>query len=99
MVVKRSSGTSGQSVLFRNCEEAWRAPDGQTGSNAQLIVDLRCSTKVETILFKNLAEGRGIKDFSIYLSNAEDGPWTLMMNGTLEQETNQVTFSKKCFHD
>ena len=92
MSVARSSGTSGQSVLADDCTTAWTVPGGVTGPNAQLIVDLGCSTKVENILLRNLETGRGTKDFLLYVSVAEDGPWTLMLNGTLEPTSNTVSF-------
>ena len=90
VVVALSSGDTGPSVLNRDCDTAWSAPAGETGSNALLILDLRCSTKINTISFKNLINGNGIKKFSILLSAAEDGPWTPLINGTLEPESGLV---------
>ena len=86
----KSSGESGPSVLIRDCDAAWSAPAGETGSNAFMILDLRCSTKINTISFKNLVNGNGIKEFSIFLSATEDGPWTPLINGTLEPESGIV---------
>ena len=90
VALRRTSGVSGPSVLSSNCNTAWRAPKGGTGPNAQLILDLKCSTQVETISFINLVDENGSKDFSIYMSNAEDGPWSPLINGTLEQGASQV---------
>ena len=86
----QSSGESGPSVLNRDCDTAWSAPAGETGSNSLMMLDLRCSTKINTISFKNLINGNGIKEFSIFLSATEDGPWNPLINGTLEPESGLV---------
>ena len=95
VALRRSSGVSGPSVLSSDCDTAWRAPEGGTGPDAQLILDLKCSTQIETISFINMGDGNGSKDFSIYMSDAEDGPWSPLINGTLEQGKNQVSLSNK----
>ena len=89
--VSSSSGTSNLGIFTDDCTDGWTAPEGRTGSEAELIIDMGCRTKINTIEMRNLDTTQGTRQFSIHISQTEDGPWDNLITGTLAQETSPVS--------
>ena len=76
--------------------EAWRAPEGQTG--AEIIVDLKCSVWLETFSIINGFGDFGIKEFTLFGTQSLSEQWTPMYQGELlpgEEMTENVSHCLK----
>ena len=61
----------------------WAAPEGKTGEEAEIIFDLKCSTRLDAFSIMNGFGGFGIKKFSLLGSRYLGGPWTELYRGEL----------------
>ena len=87
----QNTGIVGSGLFQDDCMEGWKAPEGRVGGEAQLIIDLGCSTLIDTIDLRNLNTKQGTRDFSLYLSQPEkEGEWTELYTGTLDLDTREV---------
>ena len=90
-----------RNILYDDCDSFsyfppkatyWLAP---AETRAQMILDLGCNRVVEGITLKNTrnaqVKNRGLKRFSFSISNSTQGPWRVILNGTLEDATNYIT--------
>ena len=61
----------------------WRAPNGKTGSEAELIMDIGCLIRLEQISLKNGFGDFGAKQYSVWGARTVTSSWVLPHNGTL----------------
>ena len=83
-MIENSTGDSAQSSLSPDCTTGWLAPEERTGEDAQLTIDLGCTTLLDNVRMKNLAQDRGIDQFTIQSSNEPTGPWTEIVTARME---------------
>ena len=55
------------------------------GEDAELTIELGCTTLLDTVRIKNLAPGRGTTQFSLHISQDQSGPWTQLLTAELTQ--------------
>ena len=88
-----NSQHAGPNVLTTECEDTnqnqWMPPSDAVGDNAKIIVDLGKSTEVYGVTLRNSNGDRGTKNFTIWMSTSENGPWTFYKNW-LKDVRNQV---------
>ena len=87
LTVVSSTGALGPSILSDDCTSSWQPPDGATGADAQIIIDLGCTMKIRSLEMRNMQQERGTEDFSLYVGQVKVGPWTKMFDGTLQLGT------------
>jgi hypothetical protein len=63
--------------------EYWRAPTGKTGEDAEIIIDLKCPTRLDSFSIMNGFGDFGIKEYALMGSQRLDGPWTELYVGEL----------------
>ena len=83
--VASSTGESGSSGLVPDCSTGWVAPEGKVGEQAELTIELGCTTLLDTVRIKNLAPDRGTTQFSLHISQDQSGPWTQLLTAELTQ--------------
>ena len=76
-------GTGGENILDTCNNKYWKSPVGKTGENAELIIDLKCLTLLETFSVVNGFGDFGTKEFSLHGAQSMDGPWTILHEGEL----------------
>ena len=81
--VVTSTGESGPSSLIADCSTGWVAPEGMIGQDAELTIELGCTTLLDTVRIKNLALDRGTTVFSLHVGQEQTGPWTQVLTGEL----------------
>ena len=79
------SFTLGENVLEDCSNSQWRAPDGKIGSEAEIIIDLKCLVRLEAFSIMNGYETIGTKKFTLFGSRKRDGPWTEIFSTELPQ--------------
>ena len=77
------SGKGGENILDPCNNEQWISPKGKTGESADIIIDLKCLTMLETFSVVNGFGDFGTKQFSLHGSESMDGPWTALYEGEL----------------
>lgn len=98
--MSKSSGIAGPGLFQDDCKEGWNTPEGSLGSEAQLIIDLGCTTLIDTIELRNLNTKQGTRDFSLFVRQTEEGEWTELYSGNLDLDAldvfhfKMITFSK-----
>ena len=81
---KNHASSDSSDSIFDPCNnEHWRAPDGKTGADAEIVVDMKCPTRLEKISIINGYGEFGAKDFQLLGSRNADGPWTEIYKGKL----------------
>ena len=88
--MSKSSGIAESGLFQDDCTEGWNAPEGSLGGEAELIIDLGCTTLIDTIELRNLNTKQGTKDFSLYVGQTEEGDWTELYSGNLELDALDV---------
>ena len=83
--VVSSTGTGGNNIFDACNNKYWKSPVGKTGENAELIIDLKCLTLLETFSVVNGFGGFGTKEFSLEGAQSRDGPWTMLHQGELKR--------------
>ena len=82
-----------------DCETQWEALEGQTGENAELVMDLQLTFTLGLIMMKNGGAGGGIKGFTLWGSKTLDGPWVSLIASEMAIDNGQVClklFQRKC---
>ena len=74
----------------------WKAPNGKTMEEAEIILDLKCPTRLETFSIMNGFGNFGTKKFSLWGARESGGPWTKLYTGELPQGT-EMTEEVTCF--
>ena len=99
--MSKSTGIAGSELFQDDCTEGWNAPKESLGGEAQLIIDLGCTTLIDTIELRNLNTKQGTREFSLYVGQTEEGEWTELYSGNLDVDTldvfnfKMITCSKK----
>ena len=86
----QNTGIVGSGLFQDDCIEGWKAPEGKVGGEAQLIIDLGCSTLIDTIELRNLNTKQGTRDFSLSVGQTKEGEWTQLYTGNLDLDTVEV---------
>ena len=81
--VTSSTGKGRDNILDACNNKFWKSPDGKTGENAELIIDMKCLTLLETFSVVNGFGDFGTKEFSLHGAQSMDGPWTILHEGEL----------------
>ena len=77
--------TAGENILELCNNNFWRPPVGKTGEEAEIIVDLKCQTILDTFSILNTFGDFGTKKFSLHGSRNGQGPWTELFQGELAE--------------
>lgn len=73
--------------IFEECsEEAWTT----VGKEAALIIDVGCPLKLQEIQIINGVKDFSTKRFSVLGGEQNNGPWSFLFTGELEQVISQV---------
>ena len=78
------SFTTGENVLEDCSNSQWRAPSGKIGSEAEIIIDLKC-LRLEAFSIMNGYETIGTKKFTLFGSRKRDGPWAELYTSELSK--------------
>ena len=79
------SFTTGENVLEDCSNSQWRAPDGKKGSEAEMIIDLKCLVRLEAFSIMNGYGLSGTKKFTLFGSRKRDGPWAELYTSELSK--------------
>ena len=72
----------------------WKAPNGKTMEEAEIILDLKCPTRLETFSIMNGFGNFGTNKFSLWGARELEGSWTKLYTGELPlgtEMTEEVT--------
>ena len=84
-----------ESDIFEGCSKAgWKAPEGATGDDAKIVIDMGCPLKLQDIQLMNGAGDFSTEGFSVFASNNERGPWNELYSGILENIVSEVSLFK-----
>ena len=91
--VYNETSEDAQKILTDNCTDEdgdeWLAPEGAFNEDAEIIIDMGCSTKVHGLQMKNLKmEQGGTKGFKVFQSDTPDGPWDSILTDELPATDN-----------
>ena len=71
--------------LFDVCnEDAWTAPEGSVGKDAEIVLDMKCPIKLHQIQVTNGAGDFSTKGFTVSGSHSKTGPWSKLYTGEME---------------
>ena len=74
------------SIQSDDCEPQWTAPEGKTGADAELMMDLQCRVTLNVIRMKNGGAGEGIKEFTLWGAKTMDGPWVKLIASEMTKD-------------
>ena len=74
----------------------WKAPNGKTMEEAEIILDLKCPTRLETFSIMNGFGNFGTNKFSLWGAREMEGPWTKLYTGELPPGT-EMTEEVTCY--
>ena len=77
--------TAGENILELCNNKYWRPPVGKTRKEAEIIVDLKCQTILDSFSILNRFGDFGTKKFSLHGSRDKQGPWTELFQGELTE--------------
>ena len=77
------TGTGKANILEACNNKYWKSPEGKTGKNAEIVIDLKCLTMLDSFSVVNGFGDFGTKQFSLHGSESIDGPWTDLYEGEL----------------
>ena len=81
------------SEIFEECSEGgWKAKEGSTGDEANVVIDMGCPIKVQNIQLTNGAEYFRTNQFSFLSSLGVNGPWNKLLSETLRKDDNEVKY-------
>ena len=63
------------------------APEGAVDDDSIIIFNLGCHQMLTSILMKNLHNGDGTGEYSVYIGKSIDGPWEFVISGVLNQSS------------
>ena len=78
-------GEDAANILEECNRELWEAPGGALRNDACLVIDMKCSLKLQEIQMLNGAGEFSTKGFSVFGSNNSTGPWSRLYTGELER--------------
>ena len=75
----------GMDITEDSCSnDYWRAPNGKTGDEAEIIIDLKCPIRLESFSIMNGFGGFGTRRFTMLGSRELTGPWIEIHSGELQ---------------
>ena len=77
-------------IFEESNKNGWKAPEGATGEDAKLVIDMGCPIKLQSIQLSNGADESSTKDLSVFASHTASGPWDKLSSGFLEKGMNEV---------
>ena len=90
MIITSNLGNSPSSILSEDCETQWTAPEGKTGAEAELVIDLHCMVTVDLVRMKNGGEETGIKEFSLFGTKTLGGAWERFLRAEMRKLVEKV---------
>ena len=81
-----------RNVLTDQCDAAGTNEWRKDGNETDLVVVLGCRQDVKSFLIKNGNQDYQTKNFSIYVAAYSQGPWKLVLAGSLNSSDEQVSF-------
>ena len=82
----------GSNVLTDRCDAGGTNEWRQNGNQTDLVVVLGCQQDVKSFLIKNGNQEYQTENFTIYVATHSQGPWKLVLEGSLNSTTKQVSF-------
>ena len=76
-----STSTAGTNILEPCDNQYWRSPPGKTGEEAELVLDLKCTSILDSFSIINGFESFGIKTVTLFGARDEKGPWNELYQG------------------
>ena len=77
--------------IFDKCsEEAWKAAEGATGNDAEIVLDYGCPIKLQEVHLLNGDGDFRTKSFSVLGSQSTDGPWKSIITGEMGTDMDEV---------
>ena len=89
----RSTGTSSSSITSIGCSTEWRAQEGASGADAELVIDLGELVTLGFVGFRNGGGGNAIKGFTLLGSKDPSDTWTQLIESELKNKNSQVITS------
>ena len=85
-----SNNEEDESILEHCSDHSWTAKPKDGGSDSEIVLDMKCPMKLQEIQLDNNDGKFGTKEFSVFSSMLETGPWVNLFKGEMEAGTNQV---------
>ena len=70
--------------------DIWKAPEGATGEEASIVIDMKCSIEFQKVEMINGIGDFITKGFSIFGSNNSKGPWRKLYMGEFDLSSSEV---------
>ena len=80
----------GPTILDECQNDGWNAPEGATGDDAEMVIDMGCPIKLQDISLINGVGKFSTKQFSVFASINSLGPWKILYSGDLGEVKNEV---------
>ena len=80
-------------ILEEYNRDVWEAAEGALRIDASVVIDMKCSLKLQEIQLINGGAEFITKGFSVLGSDNSTGPWSRLFMGELEKVTVQVGLS------
>ena len=78
------------SILELCSDHSWAVKAKDGGNDTEIVIDMKCPMQLQEIELVNNDGKFGTKEFSVFSSTLETGPWENLFNGEMEAGTNQV---------
>ena len=89
--VRSPSVISDPSSILRDCnKEVWRASEGVSGVDAEIIVDMKCPIELQEVQLINGVGEFLVKNFVVYGSNNSSDLWNMLFEEELDQRSRKV---------
>ena len=79
-------------VLTDQCDAAGTNEWRQDGNDTDLVVVLGCQQDVKSFFIKNGNQDYQTENFTIYVATHSQGPWKMVLAGSLNSTTVKVSF-------
>ena len=89
-IIIGNTNTKGATILDECQNEGWNAPEGATGDDAEMVIDMGCPIKLQDISLINGIGDFRTKQFSVFASINTVGPWKILYSGELGEVINEV---------
>ena len=89
-IIIGNTNTEGATILDGCQNEGWKAPEGATGDDAEIVIDMGCPIKLQDISLINGVGDFSTKQFSLFASDKTVGPWKILYSEDLGEVVNEV---------
>ena len=80
-------------VLTDQCDAAGTNEWRQDSNETDLVIVLGCQQDVKSFLIKNGNQDYQTENFTIYVATHSQGPWILVLSGSLNSSKEQVSYT------